>query len=470
MLKYFRLIGLALLFSVGVGSLAQAENHSSGDPVVKEAQTILKNLGYEVGIIDGKYGRKTEGALKKFFKNLSKSYDGSLDTEELKILRDNPGNANATGKDYRICNGNFCTTQWGAWITKTSEDKFDEEVWNKYWDYADAHARINDYLFAYQNDISRELLRDGKNLLKQYPKNFYCKKRDGFTGKYSRLYFGPNTQPGRMNQRTGCEQSIIYMSFPKLVFKDYQCVWHEGGYYHDNCFFQWIHENPSEKELNKREMLVRVRMTFPSLNTDKLYHGDLLLISGEVSNFDPYQPDVEISKLTKITKTAEMPVKFLDLREGYLGEGTTYEEASVFEILKNLTGEGNSSYLTGFYYDYDLEQNYSKQIYSKLATFKKAIKPKPFNRKKYVQKVLLSYEAMIACAQNGLLGEFSASYVKSKFRNSPLNDLSSEEMNSLSQYEKNVIRTMVQDGETCGALQFGLLLDPNAIDGIFTRE
>ena len=110
---------------MGVGSVAQAENHSSGDPVVKEAQTILKNLGYEVGIIDGKYGRKTEGALKKFFKNLGKSYDGSLDTEELKILRDNPGNANATGKDYRICNGNFCTTQWGAWITKTYDADLD---------------------------------------------------------------------------------------------------------------------------------------------------------------------------------------------------------------------------------------------------------------------------------------------------------------------------------------------------------
>ena len=77
---------------------------------------------------------------------------------------------------------------------------------------------------------------------------------------------------------------------------------------------------------------------------------------------------------------------------------------------------------------------------------------------------------MLACAEYELLGQFSASYVKSKFENSRFNDLSSEEMSSLGQYEKNVARTLSKNGETCEFFQFALLLDPNSIDMIFQKE
>ena len=50
-------------------------------------QMALNSLGYNAGVEDGLYGRKTENALKKYYKDQEKEFDGVLDANELSDLQ-----------------------------------------------------------------------------------------------------------------------------------------------------------------------------------------------------------------------------------------------------------------------------------------------------------------------------------------------------------------------------------------------
>ena len=58
-----------------------------GQTLVYEIQSLLSNLGYSVGIIDGAYGSKTRTALENFYKDNNKEFDGEVSTNELSDLR-----------------------------------------------------------------------------------------------------------------------------------------------------------------------------------------------------------------------------------------------------------------------------------------------------------------------------------------------------------------------------------------------
>ena len=60
---------------------------SSADPIVKEIQSLLNDLGYPAGKPDGLYGKKTKNALQNFYKDRGDSYDGKADGNELEALR-----------------------------------------------------------------------------------------------------------------------------------------------------------------------------------------------------------------------------------------------------------------------------------------------------------------------------------------------------------------------------------------------
>ena len=53
----------------------------------REAQKLLNELGYNAGIIDGVYGKKTKRALNDFYSTRPGSYDGTLNGNELRLLR-----------------------------------------------------------------------------------------------------------------------------------------------------------------------------------------------------------------------------------------------------------------------------------------------------------------------------------------------------------------------------------------------
>ena len=64
---------------------------------VKEVQTILTELCFNVGPIDGAWGKKTETAFKEFYKPYGK-YDGTFDKFELRVLK---GQYNGTPKSKK---------------------------------------------------------------------------------------------------------------------------------------------------------------------------------------------------------------------------------------------------------------------------------------------------------------------------------------------------------------------------------
>ena len=63
--------------------------------IVEQAQRLLTQLGYNVGIVDGLYGGKTERALTDFYNTQGAKYDGKLDQNEITDLLANfPNNIN----------------------------------------------------------------------------------------------------------------------------------------------------------------------------------------------------------------------------------------------------------------------------------------------------------------------------------------------------------------------------------------
>ena len=49
-------------------------------------QKDLNRLGYNAGLVDGSYGKKTRIALEQFYKDNGGVFDGKLDGNEIKIL------------------------------------------------------------------------------------------------------------------------------------------------------------------------------------------------------------------------------------------------------------------------------------------------------------------------------------------------------------------------------------------------
>lgn len=56
-------------------------------PIVKEAQQILTNIGYDPGPIDGEYGRRTANAVKEFQRDAGLAENGLIDLSLLNKLR-----------------------------------------------------------------------------------------------------------------------------------------------------------------------------------------------------------------------------------------------------------------------------------------------------------------------------------------------------------------------------------------------
>lgn len=92
------------------------------------------------------------------------------------------------------------------------------------------------------------------------------------------------------------------------------------------------------------------------------------------------------------------------------------------------------------------------------------------DRINYIKDVLANYHIALMCAENGMLGGFTPSYVQKNFERSSRNDLSEYEMNILSEYEVTTIRSLGANQDICGALQFGFSLDPNFTDTFFDQH
>lgn len=98
-------ITIGLLLSIALSGFAYAAlgdrllGRGSKGPEVTELQKKLVQLGYQVGTVDGKFGSKTEAAIRKFQKEHGLRVDGLAGTQTIKELKRLTGQStNAAGK------------------------------------------------------------------------------------------------------------------------------------------------------------------------------------------------------------------------------------------------------------------------------------------------------------------------------------------------------------------------------------
>ena len=58
---------------------------------VRQAQKMLNQLGYKAGSVDGIAGKNTNRAMQDFMTSVGRTFDGSIDSEEVSLLSDATG-------------------------------------------------------------------------------------------------------------------------------------------------------------------------------------------------------------------------------------------------------------------------------------------------------------------------------------------------------------------------------------------
>lgn len=97
---FFVVILTIVLSGIAYGALGdRLLGRGSRGPEVQELQSKLAQLGYSVGPIDGKFGSKTEAAIRSFQKDHGLRVDGLAGTQTVKELKRLTGQStNASGK------------------------------------------------------------------------------------------------------------------------------------------------------------------------------------------------------------------------------------------------------------------------------------------------------------------------------------------------------------------------------------
>lgn len=90
---------------------------AKADPVVKEIQSLLNQLGFPAGTADGLYGKKTKNALNGFYGEYGGEYDGKADDNELADLR-----LIASGTQARLSTNSPIVSEDPTLLANTSTD------------------------------------------------------------------------------------------------------------------------------------------------------------------------------------------------------------------------------------------------------------------------------------------------------------------------------------------------------------
>lgn len=104
-IRSWGVLAIALILSIALSGIAYGAlgdrllNKGSKGPEVIELQKKLAQLGHVVGTIDGKFGSKTEAAVRRFQKERGLRVDGLAGTQTIKELQLLTGQStNSTGK------------------------------------------------------------------------------------------------------------------------------------------------------------------------------------------------------------------------------------------------------------------------------------------------------------------------------------------------------------------------------------
>ena len=107
---------LNLTFTLALIAASQAV---SADSRVKAVQEKLLELGYNPGVADGLWGRKTQSALEQFLSSKGQVFDGVLDENELKLLAIE--NIRCAARPHSKSNSRLLSKSWSKKVTCPAE-------------------------------------------------------------------------------------------------------------------------------------------------------------------------------------------------------------------------------------------------------------------------------------------------------------------------------------------------------------
>jgi hypothetical protein len=393
------------------------------------------------------------------------SFDGVLSDNEIEALLQATEAAGLPLQEAKssdiICTENFCSTEWGAWVSSIPKSKFDSELWNRYFEYVRAYDLVGIYLHGSEGDLNATLLAEAKALLSQVPPNFACQTRDDFTGEYNRYYLDAETPPGYLRMPNECSSDRgVTMFIQPIEFDGYECVW-GGGI----CVFQWaVKSAPLGDDVGDK--LVRAEVSLSALNPDQLEVGDILQISGEIRYIDSSQRAPVVTDLSEVRLIAKGGLEFIDAGSKDYGDDRRVIEASIMSVLGDLLSKsgGPPEPDTGFVFQRNVRERLGEAITEKWSLYK-AIEDASNvpDRQEYVIKVLGAYNMFLSCAGRGMLGEVSSAYITAKFENSKRKYLTEEELASFGEGEAKLAQLMV-DEEFCEFAMLGISMFPDGLE------
>ena len=113
MFERLKYIFLAVTFSL-IGSVA------SGSSDIKSSQIMLNQLGYKAGPADGIVGSKTTSAIKNYYADKGMTFDGTIDGNEVALLKTDVGNLELSVKEKA---NELGVTLSGHYIDETMKNK-----------------------------------------------------------------------------------------------------------------------------------------------------------------------------------------------------------------------------------------------------------------------------------------------------------------------------------------------------------
>lgn len=260
----------------------------------------------------------------------------------------------------------------------------------------------------------------------------------------------PSELEFRDKRLRGCKKIIAVPEQP-IVFNDLDCI-----YYNGKCHLQWVYTNSQTGE----EAFLKISLSFhysdylKNLNV-KLYDLDLIRISGAIQFFDDYwYRDLPLTQLTKVEVLIEEAIEVAN---------TNYEldktkQAKLNDVLKLLGNKRIQNYYQKTEYksgylmihpEEALNADWGQIAYQRIVDL--IPKPKPVNnaevRRKFVSDSVRALRMAEFCVDYKLLTGFDKKYINTQFTNDPKNDLTKDELNSLSVRELALIEMLVRPNE-----------------------
>ena len=230
--------------------------HVSNANEIKQIQTLLSELGYNPGPLDGVYGSKTQASLQNYYFDRNKVYDGKPDANELADLQSTVAQHHHSENSVGAANAVLPVTYFRSKFvdySKSYDYKRDWVDWDAYGklilEKADSHPYYSNYDISYHTTLMSKC----EYMLFKNPDNMYFHKHEN-----SNSFGRPLVECISQNTNLMLQEVVNFgkdsprlkwfyeQLIPKLASGKY---WLTGGFHE---YATWDHGVPVEYEIRNQ--------------------------------------------------------------------------------------------------------------------------------------------------------------------------------------------------------------------------